>query len=184
MMDAPTIAEVLAETRGGAVVVSTMSVMAFADQVSDLDFRVLGLMGAAASIGLGIAVGKPDQDVWVVDGDGSLLMQLGVLAAVVDAAPPRFVHIVVDNGIYAVSGAQPLPGHRDWAKLAEGAGYRACTTCASAEGFRVALLAGEPGPRMVIAQCSAERPNYPVGAFAFDAGGEADRLRRRLASSA
>ena len=161
MMDAPTIAQVVAEVRGGAVVVSTMSVMAFADQVSDLDFRVLGLMGAAASIGLGIAVGRPDLDVWVVDGDGSLLMQLGVLAAVADAAPPRFVHVLVDNGIYAISGAQPLPGKRDWQQLALGAGYRTVTTCTCAKELHAALVAAETGPRMVVASYRASRCCWP-----------------------
>ena len=84
----------------------------------------MGTMGAAASIGLGIALGVPDRPVWVLDGDGSLLMQLAVVAAVADAAPDNLVHVVIDNGIYAISGAQPTPAPRDWAALLQAAGYR------------------------------------------------------------
>jgi thiamine pyrophosphate-dependent acetolactate synthase large subunit-like protein len=174
---------VLDEERRDAVVVSTMSAMALGPAVRELDFRLLGVMGAAASIGLGIAIGRPDRDIWVVDGDGSLLMQLGVLAAVADAAPARFVHILIDNGVYGVSGAQPLPGRRDWPKLASGAGYRAVTTCETAAELRHALAQGEPGPRMVVARCAPERPDYPAGAFAFDASGEGARLRRALVAT-
>ena len=115
---------VLREEAGDAIAVLTMSPMAFWGESRPLDFRLLGTMGAAASIGLGIALGTPDRTVWVIDGDGSLLMQLGVVAAVADAAPENYVHVVIDNGIYAISGAQPTPAPRDWAALLEGAGYR------------------------------------------------------------
>ena len=113
---------VLREEAGDAIAVLTMSPIAFWGESRAVDFRLMGTMGAAASIGLGIALGTPDRDVWVLDGDGSLLMQLGVVAAVADAAPDNLVHVVVDNGIYAISGAQPTPAPRDWAALLEAAG--------------------------------------------------------------
>jgi phosphonopyruvate decarboxylase len=67
--------------------------------------------------------------VLVVDGDGSLQMQLGVLAAIAGAAPPNLVHIVIDNGIYAISGGQPTAGPIDWQGVMLAAGYAAVVTC-------------------------------------------------------
>ena len=60
---------VLREEAGDAIAVLTMSPMAFWGESRPLDFRLLGTMGAAASIGLGIALGTPDRTVWVIDGD-------------------------------------------------------------------------------------------------------------------
>jgi thiamine pyrophosphate-dependent acetolactate synthase large subunit-like protein len=73
--------------RGDAVGVVTMSAIAYWSQMREDDYRLMGLMGAAGSIGLGLVIGAPDRRVLVVDGDGSLQMQLGVLAAIADAAP-------------------------------------------------------------------------------------------------
>jgi phosphonopyruvate decarboxylase len=135
-------------------------------------------------LGLGLALGRPERDVWVVDGDGSLLMQLGVLSAVGDAAPARFHHLLLANGVYAVSGAQPLParGWLDWPSLALAAGYRSASTCPSLDALRRALRSPASGPRLLVVPCRGGRPAYPEGAFAFDASSEASRLRAALES--
>lgn len=178
---------VLVAERGDAVAVITMSPLGFWGEAGAADFRLLGLMGSAASIGLGIALGAPDRDVWVVDGDGSLLMQLGVLSAIADAAPANLLHVVLDNGVYAVSGAQPTPGPVDFAALALGAGYPSAAACDSTEALREAVqreaVQREPGgPRMVVARCRRERPEYPSGAFAgILSSEETARLRAALA---
>jgi DNA-binding MarR family transcriptional regulator len=101
MIDARQAVDTINACRDNEIVVTTMTGLGFWPDAGPRDFRLLGLMGAAASVGLGIAIARPDEAVWVIDGDGSLMMQLGVLAAVADAAPPRFVHIVIDNRIYA-----------------------------------------------------------------------------------
>ena len=63
----------------------------------------------------------------MIDGDGSLLMQLGSLASIAGAAPANFYHFVLVNGVYETSGFQPIPaaGIVDFAAMAKGAGYRA-----------------------------------------------------------
>jgi phosphonopyruvate decarboxylase len=170
----------IAGARTDEVAVLTMSTLALPDQ-GESDFRLVGQMGAAASIGLGIAIGRPDQAVWVLDGDGSLLMALGVLAAVGDAAPGRFVHVVIANGMYAISGRQPLPAMSDWEQLALGAGYRSARTCSTAAELTAALRADDPGPRMVVVRCTGGVEGLPPGAGAIDPSDESARLRALLA---
>jgi phosphonopyruvate decarboxylase len=65
----------------------------------------------------------------VLDGDGSLLMQLGSLATVAGAAPRNLVHFLFKNGVYHTSGAQGVPGGLsvDFVMMARGAGYRMAT---------------------------------------------------------
>jgi hypothetical protein len=172
---------ILAAERGDALAVLTMSALALWSDVREDDYRLLGLMGGAGSIGLGLALGCPARRIMVVDGDGSLLMQLGVLAAIADAAPPNLVHVVIDNGVYAVSGAQPTPGARDWVAMFTAAGYRDVAGCATGAQLRAALAREVPGPRAVVVRCDSRRPVYPTGAFALDPAVEAARVRAALA---
>jgi phosphonopyruvate decarboxylase len=183
MMDAGHAVAAIREARADEVVVTTMSGLGFWPEAGPLDFRLLGLMGAAGSIGLGIALAQPEKDVWVIDGDGSLLMQLGVLAAVGDAEPARFTHIVLDNRVYAISGAQAVPASRtlSWCEMAAAAGYASAVECHSADELKVVLGDSGGGPRLISVRCVTERPHYLAGAFAIDAGGEAARLRATLA---
>ena len=85
-----------------------------------------GCMGSASSLGLGLAVGNPQRPVWVLDGDGSLLMQLGTLVTIAGLAPRNFYHFIFSNGLYQSTGNQPLPGDSkfDLCGLALSAGYR------------------------------------------------------------
>jgi sulfopyruvate decarboxylase subunit beta len=86
---------------------------------------IVGCMGSASTIGLGIALAQPERRVIVVDGDGSLLMQLGSLVTIAGCAPPNLFHFVFENGVYETSGSQPLPaeGRFDLAQMASAAGY-------------------------------------------------------------
>src|ERR671935_2098402 len=86
---------------------------------------IVGCMGSASTIGLGVALARPERRVIVVDGDGSLLMQLGSLVTIAGAAPANLYHFVFENGVYETSGSQPLPGEGrfDLAQMARGAGY-------------------------------------------------------------
>lgn len=185
MISASEVVETLRRIRNGEIVVTTMSGLGFWGEPGERDFRLLGLMGAAAALGLGIAIARPDETVWVVDGDGSLLMQLGALAAVSDAAPEHYVHIVVANGVYAISGAQPLPaaGRFQWSAAARAAGYRSAVECQAASELEAALSEPAPGPRMIVVHCDAGRPEYPPGSFSFDASREGHRVRVALAGA-
>ena len=121
--------EMLAENRTNEVVVTTMSTARTWPAITsrpDLDYRLSGCMGKASSVGLGIALARPDVRVLVLDGDGSLLMNLGSLVTVASQAPKNFIHVLFDGATYDTSGAQPTPGHEviDWAGLAKSSGYK------------------------------------------------------------
>ena len=72
----------------------------------DGNFYTFGAMGLVSSIGLGVALASPDRKVFVTDGDGSLLMNLGSLATIARQAPANLVHITWDNGMWYETGGQ------------------------------------------------------------------------------
>lgn len=85
---------------------------------------VVGSMGCVSSLGLGLAQVRPDRDVVVVDGDGSLLMRLGNLAAIGHCAPPRLLHILLDNNAYDSTGGQSTVADSvDFVQVAGACGY-------------------------------------------------------------
>lgn len=131
---------VLAQNKGQAITVATMQAAApwndtGAGKAMHVDAS--GCMGSASSLGLGLALGRPDRKVLVMDGDGSLLMQLGSLVTVAALAPRNFYHFVFANGLYESSGNQPVPGQGvfDFSKLALGAGYAGAFTFSDAGVF-------------------------------------------------
>jgi sulfopyruvate decarboxylase beta subunit len=70
-------------------------------------FYMIGSMGVAPSIGLGVALAKPDKKVVILDGDGNVLMGMGTLATVAALQPKNFIHVVFDNEVYGSTGNQP-----------------------------------------------------------------------------
>lgn len=88
------------------------------------DFLTVGSMGHSSSIALGIAMQRPDKKVWIIDGDGAVLMHMGSMAVTGAYAPTNLVHIVVNNGAHESVGGQPtVADHMDIVKIAEGCGY-------------------------------------------------------------
>ncbi len=73
------------------------------------NFYMLGSMGLAFPIALGVALAQPNRRVFALEGDGSLLMQMGCLATIAALKPKNLTMIVMDNGIYQITGAQPTP---------------------------------------------------------------------------
>ena len=118
--------QVVAAVRGDAICVPTMTTSPAWRTIApdDLSVGCVGFMGGASSLGLGLALARPDRRVIVLD--GSLLMQLGSLATNAGAAPRNFVHLLFKNGVYHTSGAQGIPGgiSVDFVQMAKGAGYR------------------------------------------------------------
>ena len=114
--------------RKDEVVVSIMTPNRYWEQVSqrpELDLPVIGGMGKASSVGLGLALARPDRKVWVLDGDGSLLMNLGTLVTIAAQRPANLLHFVFEDGVYQTTGGQPVPGAGvfDFAGIARSAGY-------------------------------------------------------------
>ena len=93
---------------------------------SPLNYTAHGAMGLASSHGLGLALGRPDRRVIVLDGDGSLLMNLGTLVTSAAVAPKNLYHFVCENGTYEANGGHPTPnrGNVNFAGFARSAGVR------------------------------------------------------------
>lgn len=87
------------------------------------NFYMLGSMGQASSIGLGLALAKPSQKIIIFDGDGNLLMNLGILTMIAQLKPKNLVHVVFDNECYDSTGGQPtISSAVDLAEAASGCG--------------------------------------------------------------
>jgi thiamine pyrophosphate-dependent acetolactate synthase large subunit-like protein len=101
------------------------------------NFYMLGSMGLACPIALGVALAQPQRHVVALEGDGSLLMQLGTLATIATLAPKNLTIIVMDNGSYQITGGQKTAtaGGTDLVTLARGAGLAQCIWAADEEMF-------------------------------------------------
>ena len=117
---------------------------------SPLNYTAHGAMGLASSHALGLALGLPDRRVIVLDGDGSLLMNLGTLVSAAEAAPPNLYHFVCENGTYEANGGHPIPGRGtvSFAGLARSAGYGLVHEFSDLKNFeqQAGALLSETGP--------------------------------------
>ena len=87
-------------------------------------FYMIGSMGNAPAIALGVALAKPDKQVVTFDGDGNVLMGMGTLATVGALKPKNFIHVVFDNEVYGTTGNQPtISNVVPLEKVAKAAGY-------------------------------------------------------------
>jgi sulfopyruvate decarboxylase subunit beta len=161
---------ILARHLSGEIVVATYT-SAFdwlAIRPDPLNYFAVGVMGLASSHGLGLALGRPDKRVLVLDGDGSLLMNLGTLATVAAIGPRNFVHFVCENGTYEANGGHPIPARStvDFVGLAAAAGYRLChriTELSDLEA-KISVILNEAGPVFVdlkVEPGAASPRNYP-----------------------
>ena len=101
------------------------------------NFYMLGSMGLAFPIALGVALAQPERRVFALEGDGSLLMQIGCLSTIAMLAPKNLCMIVMDNGVYQITGAQPTPAAAvsDIVAIAAGCGLADSAWAADEEDF-------------------------------------------------
>jgi thiamine pyrophosphate-dependent acetolactate synthase large subunit-like protein len=101
------------------------------------NFYMLGSMGLAFPIALGAALAQPSRHIFALEGDGSLLMQLGCLSTIASLAPKNLTMIVMDNGMYQITGAQPTPAAAvsDIVAIAAGSGLSQSTWAADEDDF-------------------------------------------------
>src|SRR4029450_3388331 len=142
----------IAAARGNAICVPTMTTSPAWREVApdDLSVGCVGFMGGASSLGLGLALARPEPRVIVFDGDGSLLMQLGSLATIAGARPRNLIHLLFKNGVYHTSGSQEMPGGLtvDFVTMGKGAGERTRLQIGELEEFkrRFPKMLTEEGP--------------------------------------
>jgi thiamine pyrophosphate-dependent acetolactate synthase large subunit-like protein len=153
------------------------------------NFYMIGSMGLASSIALGVALARPEGPVVVLDGDGNLLMNLGILPMIGGGPlagggrPVDLVHVVFDNDVYGSTGNQASPSrHARLDAIAAAAGYRytAGVTEAGAVGDAVATALRRGGPAFVLAKVTAEE--QPAPRIPYPPEEIRDRFRGALAA--
>ncbi len=134
----------------------------FAASDRPANFYTWGSMGLASSIGLGLAMAKPELPVYVLDGDGSLLMNLGSLATIGWVRPERLVLIVLDNQEYATTGGQDTATKygADLDAAARAMGVPQTTTVRTTAELSsvLARASREPGTWTVVAKVTESAP--------------------------
>ena len=169
MIDSMEAMKVISKARGEAIVVTTMTAKNEWHQVSthrELDFGISGAMSKASSLGFGLALAQPDRKVIIIDGDGSLLMNLGSLVTIANMSPSNLIHFVIENGVYRITGGQPTPNSRKvgFSALARDAGYANSYEFEDLASFqsKIKNIMEQPGPTFVCLKCPSisERSPY------------------------
>jgi phosphonopyruvate decarboxylase len=127
-------------------------------------FYMIGSMGLAPAIALGLALTQPARRAIVFDGDGNLLMNLGILAMIAAQRPANFVHLVFDNEVYGSTGNQAsLSRGVRLDRLAAAAGFATAAAVTEPWALEAALQAAlaAPGPHFVLVKVTPEEADVP-----------------------
>jgi phosphonopyruvate decarboxylase len=149
-------------------------------------FYMIGSMGLASSIGLGLALRAPERPVVVLDGDGNVLMNLAGLANIGAAGPENFFHLVIDNGVHASTGGQPtLSADVPLEAVARACGYRRADRVRDLSALELALesLWKTPGPALLLVEVEPGNPPG-IGRVEIEPPELARRFRRAAIAGA
>ena len=117
------------------------------------NYYMLGSMGLAIPIALGVAIAQPKRHVIALEGDGSLLMQLGCLSTIATLKPKNLTMVIMDNGIYQITGSQPTPAaaSADLIAIAVASGLSNSSWAADEEDFErlITQSLGTDGPTLI-----------------------------------
>lgn len=146
---------ILESLQGNEAVVATTGktgreLFTIADRPNHL--YVVGGMGTASAIGLGICLGRPEQAVVVIDGDGAALMKLGALATIGFSQPAKLLHIILDNEAHDSTGGQGTASPVvDFARVAAAANYRHAVSLTAKDDLAAVVtdLRAKCGPSLV-----------------------------------
>ncbi len=163
--------EVFNKQRGDAIVIPGRGGR-FWVNISEQPDRDLPLgdpaMGGHASFALGLALALPDERVVLFDSEGDVLMGMGALPTIAEKAPANLYHFMLDNGVYATTGGQPVPNADVMAYdvVAQGCGYPATYSIDNLEDFasQIEEILAQPGPVFVALKIDPEIINEPINA--------------------
>jgi sulfopyruvate decarboxylase subunit beta len=146
--------QILAKHRGERIVITTMGSIGIWPQLSDspLNFAYIpSSMGQGPDLGLGMALAQPGRGAIVVNGDGCMLMNLGSLVTLA-ANPANLYLLIIDNGLYEVTGGQPRAGAglTDFAGLAKAAGIQRVYRFDTLEDWQKGAAESLAGPGPVV----------------------------------
>ena len=142
----------IAEASGADPIVSTtgkasrelFEIRTAKGQSHQTDFLTVGSMGHSSSIALGIAVQKPEQRIWCIDGDGAALMHMGAMAVIGANRPKNLIHIVINNGAHETVGGMPtVAGAIDLVGIAKACGYPYAASVDSFDALDAELAAAK-----------------------------------------
>ena len=172
MIDNQEAVKLIDANRGEAVIVATMNAnnvrfgLPSVTTHETLDMPLSGAMGKASNFALGLALAQPERKVMVLDGDGSLLMNLGAMVTLANQTPENLCHVLFDNGVYAVTGGQPVPGsgRADWEGMAKAAGYAATFSFDNLEDLATGIgeVMAATGPVFLHLTVTPQIENTPV----------------------
>ena len=126
------------------------------------NFYMLGSMGLASSIGLGLALSRPDKKVITIEGDGSILMNMGSLATIASQELDNYLLVIIDNGAYGSTGNQPTATSKgtDLAAVAKGAGNKNVYVVDSPEELRETMKSTDCG--IIVVKAEPGNTDAPV----------------------
>ena len=120
-----------------------------AGQNHGCDFLTVGSMGHSSSIALEIALQKPEQKLWCIDGDGAVLMHMGSMALVGAMKPENLVHVVINNGAHETVGGMPTVASQiDLTAIARGCGYPSAVCVENFADLNAALMQAKERPSL------------------------------------
>ncbi|HYC44468.1 MAG TPA: thiamine pyrophosphate-dependent enzyme [Burkholderiales bacterium] len=186
-LDRREVIKAILDKRGDALVVTGLGSSCYDAGVYDHPntFYLWGAMGAAAMVGLGLALAQPKRRVVVVTGDGEMLMGLGALATIGAQKPSNLAILVMDNELYAETGMQPTHTARgvDLAGMAKSAGFAVSETVHTQADLDRAIgaLYGTSSPVFIDVKVSNKR--YPMSIRMRDGAHIKNRFRENLLGS-
>jgi len=164
-MTSPEVCQHLTAAAGDDPIVASLGHPAydlFAAGDRPANFYTWGSMGLASSVSLGLALAQPSRRVFVLDGDGSLLMNLGSLASIGWTRPANLIIVVIDNERYGTTGGQETATAHgtDLEAAARAMGITAASTVRTTAELDAALTrtGAEPGPSMIVAKIINSSP--------------------------
>ena len=170
MFDSADMFRAFQKHRDKAIVVVTGTCGRDWREISDNESRDVsfqGAMGQTNSAALGFALSQTDEKVVLFDSEGSLQMNMGVLATVAGKKPKNFFHFLMDNECYATTGGQPVPNASEinYAGMAKQAGYADAFEFDNLEDFtnNIEKIMKEEGPVFVAMKMIPKVENEPIG---------------------
>jgi len=149
------------------------------------NFYMIGSMGLASSIALGVALNKPERRVVVFDGDGNVLMNLGSLAMIGSMQPRNLVHLVFDNEVYGSTGNQrTISGQVALEELARAAGYQQVRKVDTDTALRTTVteFLAQPGPSFLLIKIEPDKEERKIGRITHEPPQIAARFMKSIGS--
>ena len=183
-LDRREVVKAILDRRGDALVVTGLGSSCYDCGVHDHPntFYLWGAMGAAAMVGLGLALAQPARRVVVITGDGEMLMGLGSLATIAVQQPPNLFVVVFDNGLYGETGMQPSHTQSgvDLCAVARGCGFERVRDVKDEEGLRALATLLRTSNRMLFARVRISPEDAPRFLPEKDGVVIKDRVRRAV----